>query len=120
MFLHKSILIHDVRVQNPDPVFAEKLLEQYGGATGELSAALTYLTQSYHTEDPAIRDMLQDIGTEELGHLEVIALLIEQHTKRASQNLQDKAFQSNVVCDSRPRPASRRFERINLGCALRE
>ena len=41
MFLHKSILIHDVRVQNPDPVFAEKLLEQYGGATGELSAALS-------------------------------------------------------------------------------
>jgi Mn-containing catalase len=52
MFLHKSILIHDVRVQNPDPVFAGKLLEQYGGATGELSAALTYLTQSYHTETP--------------------------------------------------------------------
>jgi Mn-containing catalase len=50
MFLHKSILIHEVRVQNPDPVFAEKLLEQYGGATGELSAALTYLTQSYHIE----------------------------------------------------------------------
>ena len=48
MFLHKSILIHEVRVQNPYPVFAEKLLEQYGGATGELSAALTYLTQSYH------------------------------------------------------------------------
>jgi hypothetical protein len=75
-----SILIHEVRVQNPDPVFAEELLEQYGGATGELSAALTYLTQG-------IRDMLQDIGTEELGHLEVIALLIEQHTSRASVSL---------------------------------
>ena len=104
MFLHKSILIHDVRVQNPDPVFAEKLLEQYGGATGELSAALTYLTQSYHTEDPAIRDMLQDIGTEELGHLEVIALLIEQHTKRASQKLQDKAYQSTLFAIRGPGP----------------
>lgn len=104
MFLHKSILIHEVRVQNPDPVFAEKLLEQYGGATGELSAALTYLTQSYHTEDPGIRDMLQDIGTEELGHLEVIALLIEQHTSRASVNLQDKAYQSTLFAIRGPGP----------------
>src|SRR5882757_4123777 len=96
MFLHKSILIHEVRVQNPNPAFAEKLLEQYGGATGELTAALTYLTQSYHTEDAGIRDMLQDIGTEELGHLEMIAMLIEQHTARASQNLQDKVYQSTL------------------------
>ena len=96
MFLHKSILIHEVRVQNPDPVFAEKLLEQYGGATGELSAALTYLTQSYHTENPGIRDMLQDIGTEELGHLEVIALLIEQHTSRASVSLQLSAARARI------------------------
>jgi Mn-containing catalase len=104
MFLHKSILIHEVRVQNPDPVFAEKLLEQYGGATGELSAALTYLTQSYHTDNPGIRDMLQDIGTEELGHLEVIALLIEQHTNRASVNLQDKAYKSTLFAIRGPGP----------------
>jgi Mn-containing catalase len=104
MFLHKSIPVHEVQVRNPDPVFAEKLLEQYGGATGELSAALTYLTQSYHTEDPALRDMLQDIGTEELGHLEMIALLIEQHTKRASANLQDKAFQSTLFAIRGPGP----------------
>ena len=104
MFLHKSILIHEVRVQNPDPVFAEKLLEQYGGATGELSAALTYLTQSYHTDNPGIRDMLQDIGTEELGHLEVIALLIEQHTNKASVNLQDKAYQSTLFAIRGPGP----------------
>ena len=94
MFIHKSVLLHDVRVQNPDPVFAEKLLEQYGGATGELTAALTYLTQSFHTEDAGIRDMLQDIGTEELGHLEIIAMLIEQHTRRASQEQQDRAYRS--------------------------
>ncbi|WPP04836.1 manganese catalase family protein [Methylocella tundrae] len=104
MFLHKTLPIHEVRVENPDPVFAEKLLEQYGGATGELSAALTYLTQSYHTDDPAIRDMLQDIGTEELGHLEMIALLIEQHTKRASGDLQDKAYQSTLFAIRGPGP----------------
>ena len=104
MFLHKSILIHEVRVQNPDPVFGEKLLEQYGGATGELTAALTYLTQSYHTDNPGIRDMLQDIATEEFGHLEVVALLIEQHTNKASANLQDKAYQSTLFSIRGPGP----------------
>lgn len=104
MFIHKSVLLHEVRVQNPDPVFAEKLLEQFGGATGELSASLTYLTQSFHTDNPGIRDMLQDIGTEELGHLEIVAMLIEQHTKRASSNLQDKAYQSTLFAIRGPGP----------------
>ncbi len=96
MFIHKPLLLHEVRVEMPDPVFAEKLLEQYGGATGELTAALTYWTQSFHVDNPAIRDMLQDIGTEELGHLEIVAMLIEQHTRRASQDVQDRAFRSTL------------------------
>ncbi|MBV8401116.1 MAG: manganese catalase family protein [Acetobacteraceae bacterium] len=96
MFIHKPVLLHEVRVEKPDPVFAEKLLEQYGGATGELTAALTYWTQSFHVDNPGIRDMLQDIGTEELGHLEIVAMLIEQHTAKASQNVQDRAYQSTL------------------------
>jgi Mn-containing catalase len=86
----------EVNVGTPDPVFAEKLLEQFGGATGELSAALTYWTQSFHTEHAGIRDMMQDIGTEEFTHLEMIAMLIEQHTKRASQDAQDAAYKSTL------------------------
>jgi Mn-containing catalase len=85
MFIHRPDPIHPVRVDKPDPVFAEKLLEQFGGATGELSAALTYFTQSFHTEDQGIRDMLQNIATEEFGHLEMVAMMIEQHTKHASR-----------------------------------
>jgi hypothetical protein len=50
MFIHRPEPLHEVRVQTPDPVFAEKLLEQFGGATGELTASLTYFTQSFHTE----------------------------------------------------------------------
>lgn len=96
MFIHHPILVTEVRVTNPDPVFAEKLLEQFGGATGELTAALTYWTQSFHTDHRGIRDMLQDIGTEEFSHLEVIAMLIEQHTQRASQNVQDGAYRSTL------------------------
>jgi Mn-containing catalase len=96
MFIHKSEPIIAVNVKDPDPVFAEKLLEQFGGGTGELTAALTYLTQSYHTDEPGIRDMMQDIGTEELSHLEVVAMLIEQHTRKASSNTQDRAYRSTL------------------------
>ena len=96
MFIHKPLLVTEINVQDPDPVFAEMMLEQFGGATGELTAALTYWTQSFHTEDAGIRDMLQDIGTEEFSHLEVIAMLIEQHTKRASQDAQDQAYKSTL------------------------
>jgi Mn-containing catalase len=104
MFLHRPVLQTEVNVQNPDPVFAEKLLEQFGGATGELSAALTYWTQSFHTENAGIRDMLQDIGTEEFTHLEVIAMLIEQHTRRASQDVQDRAYRSTLFAVRGPGP----------------
>jgi len=96
MFIHRPDPIHQVDVETPDPVFAEKLLEQFGGATGELSAALTYFTQSFHTEDQGIRDMLQNIATEEFGHLEMVALMIEQHTRRAKQGAQEKAFNSTL------------------------
>lgn len=104
MFIHKSVLLHEVRVQSPDPVFAEKLLEQFGGATGELTAALTYWTQSFHTHNAGVRDMLQDIGTEELGHLEIVAMLIEQHTARASQDAQDRAYNSTLFAIRGPGP----------------
>ncbi len=96
MFVHIRQPLHEVRVQQPDPAFAEKLLEQFGGATGELTAALTYFTQSFHTDDKGIRDMLLDIATEELGHLEMVGMLIEQHTAKASQDVRDKAYSSTL------------------------
>jgi Mn-containing catalase len=104
MFLHKSVLITEVNVKNPDPVFGQKLLTQFGGATGELTAALTYWTQSFHTTIPGIRDMLQDIGTEEFSHLEVIAILIEQHTTRATANVRDAAYNSTLFALRGPGP----------------
>jgi len=96
MFIHKKEPIHTVKVEQPDPEFAQKLLEQFGGATGELTAALQYWVQSFHTEDAGIRDMLQDIATEEFSHLEMVGLLIEQHTKRAKQDSQDRAYNSTL------------------------
>jgi Mn-containing catalase len=85
MFYHVKETIVPVDVRNPDPRFGQFLLEQFGGATGELTAALTYWVQSFHVTDPAIRDMLQDIAIEEFSHLEVVGKLIVQHTSKLDQ-----------------------------------
>lgn len=93
MFFHKKEAIHTVNVNEADPRFGQLLLEQFGGATGELSAALQYWVQSFHTENPGIRDMLQDIAVEEFGHLEMVGKMIEAHTKNVDQT---DAFKSSL------------------------
>lgn len=85
MFFHKKEPIHVVNIGEPNPRFAQLLLEQFGGATGELSAALQYWVQSFHVENPGIKDMLQDIAIEEFSHLEMVGKLIEAHTKNVDQ-----------------------------------
>ena len=85
MFLHRKELIQPVSIGKPDARFGTFLLEQFGGATGELTAALQYWVQSFHVEDAGIRDMLQDIAIEEFGHLEMVGKLIAQHTSKIDQ-----------------------------------
>jgi Mn-containing catalase len=94
MFFHKKETIQKVvNVNEPNPQFAQLLLEQFGGATGELSAALQYWVQSFHVEHPGIKDMLQDIAIEEFSHLEMVGKLIEVHTKNVDQT---PAFNSTL------------------------
>lgn len=76
MFLHNKRMMHTVRVDTPDPRFAKLLLEQFGGANGELAAALRYFTQAWNDPEPRRRGMLLDIATEELSHLEMVGQLI--------------------------------------------
>jgi Mn-containing catalase len=85
MFLHRKELIQPVKVDKPDARFGTFLLEQFGGATGELTAALQYWVQSFHVENAGIRDMLQDIAVEEFSHLEMVGKLISQHTSKLDQ-----------------------------------
>src|SRR5207248_1222343 len=94
MFFHRKQLMFDVKCDDANPQFGQMLLEQFGGATGELTAALTYWTQSFHVENAAIRDMLQDIAIEEFGHLEMVGRMIEQHTEKA--NAKDAAYKSTL------------------------
>lgn len=93
MFFHKKEIMHPVSVVEPNPRFAQLLLEQFGGATGELTAALQYWVQSLHCENSGIRDMLQDIAIEEFSHLEVVGKLIESHTKNVDQT---EAYKSTL------------------------
>jgi Mn-containing catalase len=85
MFLHRKETIQPVSIGSRDAAFGTLLLEQFGGATGELTAALQYWGQSFHVEDAGIRDMLQDIAIEEFSHLEMVGKLIAQHTSKIDQ-----------------------------------
>jgi len=68
-------------VDVPDPKFGNMLLEQFGGANGELAAAMQYSIQGLNCEDPERKDLLMDIGTEELSHLEIVGALARLHLK---------------------------------------
>lgn len=73
--------MYTVHVGAPDPKFGNMLLEQFGGANGELAAALQYSIQGLNCDDPQRKDLLMDIGTEELSHLEVVGTLARLHLR---------------------------------------
>lgn len=81
MYHHVKKLMYTVDVGTPDPRFGNMLLEQFGGANGELAAAMQYSIQGLNCDDAGLKDLLMDIGTEELSHLEVIGALARLHLK---------------------------------------
>ncbi|MEH7401532.1 manganese catalase family protein [Gottfriedia sp. NPDC057991] len=83
MWVYQKKLQYPVKVSTCNPMLAKFLVEQYGGADGELAAALRYLNQRYSIPDKVI-GLLTDIGTEEFAHLEMIATMIYKLTKDAT------------------------------------
>ena len=81
MYHHIKKLMFRVQVDDPDPRFGNMLLEQFGGANGELAAAMQYSVQGLNCDNAACKDLLMDIGTEELSHLEVVGTLARMHLK---------------------------------------
>lgn len=81
MYHHVKKLMYTVRVDEPDPAFGNMLLEQFGGANGELAAAMQYSIQGLNCDDADRKDLLMDIGTEELSHLEIVGTLARLHLK---------------------------------------
>ncbi|RIW38362.1 manganese catalase family protein [Bacillus salacetis] len=83
MWIYEKKLLYPVKVSACNPSFAKNLLEAYGGQDGELSQSLRYLTQRY-TMPPGVIAIINDIGTEELAHMEMIAALFYKLTKDAT------------------------------------
>ena len=84
MFVYEKKLQYPVRIANPNPKLAAFIISQYGGPDGELGASLRYLSQRYSMPYPELKALLTDIGTEELGHLEIIGAIVHQLTRNLS------------------------------------
>src|SRR5258706_191856 len=86
MYHHIKKLMYTVQIGTPDPQFGNMLLEQFGGANGELAAAMQYSIQGLNCDDRERKDMLMDIGTEELSHLEIVGTLARMHLRPLKSN----------------------------------
>lgn len=104
MFKHEKQLLKEVRVDKPNPNFANMLQEQIGGPHGELKAGLQYLTQSFRIKDPKIKDLFLDIASEEFGHMEMVTTMVNKlngHNLDA-QNTTVGAVEASVVTGLTP------------------
>ena len=93
MFVYEKKLQYPVKIDRPNPRLAALIISQYGGPDGELGASLRYLSQRYSMPFDDLKGLLTDIGTEELGHLEMIAAIVHQLTRNLKDNqIKDPAF----------------------------
>lgn len=93
MFMHNKRLQYTVRVSEPNQVLGSFMLEQFGGPDGELAAAMRYFTQGLADDDPGRKDMLLDIATEELSHLEVIGSIVAMLNKGAKAQISEGSME---------------------------
>lgn len=97
MFMHNKRLMYTVRVSEQNPALATFMLEQFGGPQGELAAAMRYFTQGLSEGDPGRKDMLIDIATEEMSHLEVIGSIVCMLTKGVKGKLAEGTKQEGEL-----------------------
>ena len=99
MFVYEKKLQYPVRIANPNPKLAAFIISQYGGPDGELGASLRYLSQRYSMPYPELKARLTDIGTEELGHLEMIGAIVQQLTRNLTPEEVKKAGYETYFVD---------------------
>ena len=93
MFIYDKKLQYPVKIDNPNPRLAAIIISQYGGPDGELGASMRYLSQRYSMPFDELKGLLTDIGTEELGHLEMVGAIVHQLTRKLTDaQIQDSAF----------------------------
>ena len=86
MFVYEKKLQYPVKIKNCNPKLAAAIISQYGGPDGELGASLRYLSQRYSMPYPELQALLTDIGTEELGHLEMVGAIVHQLTRNLDED----------------------------------
>ena len=110
MFVYDKKLQFPVRITNTDPKLASIIVSQYGGPDGELGASLRYLSQRYSMPFPELQGLLTDIGTEELGHLEMVGAIVHQLTRKLTDSqIENSSFAPYFVDHTTgvfPNPAS--------------
>ena len=93
MWIYEKKLQYPIRIKNPNPKMAQIIMSQYGGPDGELGASLRYLSQRFSMPNEITKSTLNDIGTEELAHLEMIGAIVHQLTRNLKENqMKDPAF----------------------------
>ncbi len=98
MFQYEKILQYPINIKKPNPTYAKIIISQYGGPDGELGASLRYLSQRFAMPWPELQGLLTDVGTEELGHLEMIGTLVYQLTKNLScEDIKKHGFDAYFV-----------------------
>ena len=93
MFVYDKKLQYPVKIDKPNPRLASIIISQYGGPDGELGASLRYLSQRYSMPFDELKGLLTDIGTEELGHLEMVGAIVHQLTR----NLKEKDIENTPL-----------------------
>src|SRR4051794_27817256 len=98
MFIHRDQLQYHAKPDRPDPLFAKRLQEVIGGQFGEISVMMQYLFQGWNCRGPAkYRDMLLDIGTEEIAHVEMLSTMVARLLEGATADQQEAAGKGNSV-----------------------
>lgn len=98
MFQYEKKLQYPVNIKNPNPKYAQIIISQYGGPDGELGASLRYLSQRFSMPYAELKGLLTDIGTEELGHLEMIGAIVYQLTRNLSiEEIKKSGFDAYFV-----------------------
>lgn len=98
MWIYQKKLQYPVNIKNPNPKLAQMIISQYGGPDGELGASLRYLSQRYAMPYPELKAILTDVGTEELGHLEMVGAIVYQLTRNLSlEEIKNSGFETYYV-----------------------
>ena len=91
MWLYEKKLEYPVKIKRPNPALAKFIISQVGGPDGEMGAATRYLQQRYSMPYAQVKGMLTDIGTEELGHLEMVGTIVHQLTRNLTEEQQQES-----------------------------